>query len=117
MVTEEKDLNLNKNDYELIEQLSKSEQRYRLIIENSNDMMCIVRRSDKKMFIFEWINENIVEEIAGYSGSELNNKSIFDFVHPDDQKKALDTVFMGMKLGSATTTIRMVHKNGEWRWG
>ena len=116
MVTEEKDLNYIKNDDLLLDQLRKSEARYRLIVENSNDMMCIVRRSDKKMFIFEWINNNIVEEISGYTSDELKNKSIFAFVHPDDQKKALDTVFMGMKLGSATTTIRMVNKKGEWKW-
>jgi len=116
MVTEEKDLSYIKNDDLLLDQLRKSEARYRLIVENSNDMMCIVRRTDKKMFVFEWINNTIVEEISGYTGDELKNKSIFDFVHPDDKKKALDTVFLGIKLGSATTTIRMVNKKGEWKW-
>ena len=116
MVTEEKDLSFIKNDDLLLDQLRKSEARYRLIIENSNDMMCIVRRIDKKKFVFEWINGKTVKEISGYTSKELENKSIFDFVHPDDQKKALDTVFLGMKLGSATTTIRMINKKGEWKW-
>lgn len=116
MVTEEKDLNYIKNDDLLLDQLRKSEARYRLIVENSNDMMCIVRRTDKKKFVFEWINSNIVKEISGYTDKELENKSIFAFVHPDDQKKAMDTVFLGMKLGSATTTIRMSNKKGEWKW-
>ena len=116
MGAEEKDLSYIKNDDLLLNQLKKSEERYRLIVENLNDMMCIVRRADKKKFVFEWINSRIVEEISGYTSEELNEKSIFDFVHPDDQKKALDTIFLGMKLGSATTTVRMVHKNGEWRW-
>ena len=116
MVTEEKDLSYIKNDDLLLNQLRKSEARYRLIVENSNDMMCIVRRTDKKRFVFEWINGKIVEEISGYNSDELKNKSIFSFVHPEDHKKAMDTVFLGMKLGSATTTIRMVNKKGEWKW-
>jgi PAS domain S-box-containing protein len=79
-------------------------------------MMCIVRRTDKKKFVFEWINGKSVEKISGYTSDELENKSIFDFVHPNDHKKALDTLFLGMKLGSATTTIRMINKKGEWKW-
>jgi len=70
--------------------------------------MCIARNV--------MMNGKTVKEISGYSSKELENKSIFDFVHPDDHKKAMDTVFLGMKLGSATTTIRMINKKGEWKW-
>ncbi len=116
MNIEEKVLNVMRTDADLIDQLKKSEQRYKIIIENSEDMMCIVRREGRSRFRFEWINSNRVEEISGYPAKEIENKSIFAFVHIDDQKKALDTVIRGMKYGSAMTTIRMVNKSGEWRW-
>jgi PAS domain S-box-containing protein len=42
--------------------------------------------------------------------------SAFDFIHPDDVNKALNTFKEGFQSRDAVVELRFKHKNGNWRW-
>jgi len=73
------------------EQLRLSEQRYRLLAENSDDYICEVREDGR----FCYLNPTY-EKIGGYSPSELLDRTSFEAFHPDsknDAMKAFKTMF------------------------
>ncbi len=92
--------------------LKESEERLRIITENSSDLIVI---TDK--------NGIIANELAGtynllkYEHNYLKGKSIFDFIHNDDvihTKNTFDSVVHTEK-GSAKSEFRIRHKNGEYK--
>jgi diguanylate cyclase (GGDEF)-like protein/PAS domain S-box-containing protein len=62
------------------EELRKNEEKYRLITENSMDLISIVSPGGRLKYVspsYEWI--------LGYLPSEMISRDLVDFVHPDDQ--------------------------------
>lgn len=58
---------------------SKNEKIFRAIIENSSDITTVIDSSGAILFV-----SPSNERITGYKQSDLINKSVFTFIHPDD---------------------------------
>jgi len=62
-------------------QLRQSEEKYRVVVENSHDAIYIYR-SDRFLFA-----NNYTSELTGYPHNELMEIQIWDLVHPDDRDR------------------------------
>lgn len=93
-------------------ELQKSEEKYRLITENVNDLITKLDLS----FYYSYASP-IAEKLTGYKSHVLLGKSIFDFVHPHE-KVSLENYFERILRGSDDTIIRyrFRKKNGEYIW-
>jgi PAS domain S-box-containing protein len=60
--------------------LKESEEKYRLVVENSRDAICI-HRADRLLFV-----NSRASELTGYPHEELLNLRLWDLVHPDDRE-------------------------------
>ena len=89
----------------------ENEERYRLLIEHSRDLICELGREGHVRGIYLYVSPNY-SAVLGYEPAELLNTNAFDLVHPDD----LPDVISKFTLESATATFRYRHKNGTWRW-
>jgi len=65
-----------------LEMLEQSEERYRLLVENSNDLIYTLDSHSRITFV----NQNI-SILTGYTPAELRGKSVFDILTPESQKK------------------------------
>jgi PAS domain S-box-containing protein len=90
--------------------LKESEEKYRLIIENSNDLIVIL---DKDLKI-EYVNEETALKLLGYQNRDIIGKSALDFIHPDDMEKAVHTYTKGFQ--SRYPIIELRFKNREECW-
>ena len=93
------------------EALKESEEKYRLVVEHSQDSIYVYRDN---RFLF--VNRQ-VEEISGFSHDELMEHELWDFIHPDDRKPlkaAAAKRFAGGHVSSEFQT-RILCKNGEVR--
>ena len=96
-------------------ELKDSEERYRSLVENSPDLICLLNSK------FEFVSVNQAGLIfLGYTKpEELMERSFFNYIDPDDRK----TTFGLFREAKATRTntikghkLRMVKNNGETVW-
>ncbi len=92
--------------------LKESEEKYRLISENANDLIAILNSK----FEHEYINEHTYRKILGYSNEEMLGKTLHDIMHPADTKTALKVLQDVFKKGEETGELRLRHKNGKYIW-
>lgn len=95
------------------DRIRKSEEKYRLITEGSNDVISILSRD----FKIEFINESITR-LLGYSTDDMIGKSHLAFVHPDDIKRIFDVIgnFRGNNGVEIIFETRIRHKNKDYLW-
>ena len=94
------------------QQLKESEEKYRLITENANDLIAILNRK----FEFEYINEDIHMKLMGYSKEDAIGKSMLEILHPDDLKSAVKSVKEIITTGEGSVEVRVRHSAGHWVW-
>ena len=94
------------------QKLRESEEKYRLISENANDLFAVL--NDK--FEYEYINEKAYQKILGYSNEEILGKAHYDIIHPKDYKRSHKILRGGLKKGGETGELRLRHKNGKYIW-
>jgi PAS domain S-box-containing protein len=103
----------NALERDIIEQMLKtSEEKYRLIIENINDLISIIDLH----FKFEYINENSLKKLLGYTSKEIIGRSCLDFVHPKDKDRAIESLTTDFRTRMSTIDLRIKHKEGKWIW-
>lgn len=89
---------------------SKSEKLSKLFLENTEDLIFIVKENNQ----IEYINENVHKQLTGYSIKDLFGKSIVDFTYTKDRKK-IEKFFEDIfKMGKASAEIRILKKNGSF---
>lgn len=92
--------------------LAESEEKYRLLIENANEGICIIQEG-----VIKFPNPRM-EALSGYRADELARLPFLNLVHPNDR----DTVqaFQQRKPDSQTQTapfsFRMVNKENQILW-
>jgi len=94
------------------QQFLESEEEYRLITENANDLIRVL--NDK--FEIEFVNESAHYTTLGYLKEELLGKTDIFLNHPDDYttiRRFMRNVF---KNGEDTHESRNRHKKGHWIW-
>jgi diguanylate cyclase (GGDEF)-like protein/PAS domain S-box-containing protein len=95
------------------QRLHDSEARYRLLAENSTDMVFQLDRD----FVRRYASP-ACREILGYEPEELTGSTPLEVVHPDDADR-LRAVLQSLLAGrSASETIisRARHRDGRWIW-
>lgn len=92
--------------------IEKSEEKYRALIENANDLIGIL----DKEFRYEYINEISFLHTLGYSKDDIIGKSALDFIHPNDIEIAVSSLKEGFEKGKGSADIRFKHKDGHWLW-
>ncbi len=100
----------NRMDFE--RKLKESEEKYRLITDNANDMITILDED----FKYEYINDRAHLKALGFSKDDYIGKSSLKFVHPDDFERSVKLLKQGWDNGEGADEVRIRHKNGEYRW-
>ncbi len=94
------------------EELKKSEQRYRLLAETSCD---IISRLSIDSLKYLYVSP-ACKALLGYSQEEMNGRSFYDFLHPNDYK-AVQLYHKTLPFPSdPTVACRMRKKNGQYLW-
>jgi len=100
-------------DKKIAEQkLKESEQKYRLITEQSNDLIRVLNEK----FELEYVNELSLKNLLGYTKQELLGKNSIILNHHDDYKKVRRFMLKVFKYGENMHETRIRHKNGKWVW-
>ncbi len=92
--------------------LKESEEKYKIITEHANDLICII---DEK-FKFEYINENVHEKLLGYINKDIIGKHVGLFIHPDDLNYAIESFQDAIQNGESKGEIRLRNKEGSYIW-
>jgi diguanylate cyclase (GGDEF)-like protein/PAS domain S-box-containing protein len=92
--------------------LSTRERHFRMLVQNSTDMILVLDRRGAITYI-----SDSVRSIFGYSPDELAAKSFMDQIHPDDHPDMQRFVEeVASKPGSmAMVACRIQHADGSWR--
>lgn len=93
--------------------LRESQERYKLITENSNDIVSLMDPKGNYMFLSPSIKDKM-----GYLPEELLGRNTVEFIHPDDQQMVTNVIaeVVNDKIKEAAVTFRIKHKSGHWRW-
>jgi PAS domain S-box-containing protein len=92
--------------------LKESEEKYRLITENANDMIAILN----KKIEYEYVNEAAFQNVMGRTKDILIGGSALRWVHPDDVNKCLNAFKEGWEDGESNIQARFKDENDEYRW-
>ncbi|MBD3254253.1 MAG: PAS domain S-box protein [Candidatus Lokiarchaeota archaeon] len=92
--------------------LRESEEKYRLITENANDLIALLNEKYEHIFI----NESAYLKMLGYSKQDMLGKTRLDLVHPDDFRKTINSLKTGFEHGEGTVEIRLKHREGHFLW-
>jgi two-component system, cell cycle sensor histidine kinase and response regulator CckA len=103
------------------EALRRSEEKYRILVQNANDAIFIAQDGQVKFPSFQASNPKFLE-VTGYSAEELATappaNSIADFIHPEDRKMVLDRHAKRMRGEDVPKvySFRLLNKKGETVW-
>ncbi|MFP4458263.1 MAG: PAS domain S-box protein [Candidatus Zixiibacteriota bacterium] len=101
------------NMRETQEKLAKSEEKFRKLVENANDIVFTLDQNG----IFHYISPNW-PKIIGHDVSEVEGKAFVDFVVEEDIPKCADflqKILSGEKVKEGVE-YRVIHKNGKIHW-
>ncbi len=107
-------LNHELNERKQIEQsLQTSEEQYRLLSENLNDLVCLHQPDGRMVYL-----SSSVEELLGYSPSELLGKRPFRLFHPDTLAHFNSLAFLQpvQQQKDFTVEAQIQHKEGHYIW-
>ncbi len=93
--------------------LRESEERYRSIVENANDLIATISLDSKYLYV----SPN-TPRMIGYTPADLIGQTWEPLVHPEDLKILLDSSQKAFENGEKLTTVpyRFKHKDGSWYW-
>jgi len=93
------------------QKLKESEEKYRLISENANELIFIV--SDN--LNIEYVNKKPLFDLSGYSIEEVIGVRALNFIHPDEAKEIFKKFYEAFnKEGRGSVETRVRHKNGHY---
>jgi PAS domain S-box-containing protein len=95
------------------DRLAESEQLYRLLSENSSDLICLHSRDGSYKFV-----SSSVTALLGYESQELIGKDPYSIIHPDDHKFLREQPHQKTIDGHSVQNIqyRMKKKDSTYVW-
>ncbi|MGG1572912.1 PAS domain-containing sensor histidine kinase [Fictibacillus sp. NRS-1165] len=94
------------------EKLQESESRYRLLAENSTDMISTHNVEGEMLYV-----SPACEQLLGYTPQELLSKKAFSLFHPSDMRASLQVHEQLLRGGEISNfQFRLKSVNGEYRW-
>ena len=92
--------------------LNASEKRFRSMVEHGADIITILGEDGTRQY-----ESPSVERVLGYSAEDVEGKSPFDQIHPDDRTRVVRAFEQGFRIPGFTvaTEYRFLHKDGSWR--
>lgn len=91
--------------------LRKSEEQYRLIAENTKDLICMIDVHGR----FTYVSPSY-RDVLGYLPETLLGESCFGLTHPEDRNNAeAELLSSATQPRSKSREIRIKHKNGDWK--
>jgi PAS domain S-box-containing protein len=105
-----RDITEKKNTNDL---LKESEEKYRLISDNNNDLITLRNEKGNPLFV-----SNSIKSLLGYTSEEYLNLNLIDLIHPIDKESAKKLTANSLfKFKAANTTeARIKHKDGHYIW-
>ncbi|MDD4561973.1 MAG: PAS domain S-box protein [Syntrophomonadaceae bacterium] len=94
------------------EALRKSEEKYRLIVDNAYDGISIF---DSTTFISIYQNPAL-KEMLGYPRDTRLSNHLFEYVHPDDFILVKQKIQEGLQNGEGSLQCRLKKYNGSYIW-
>jgi PAS domain S-box-containing protein len=93
-------------------ELVRREKYFRALTENSLDVLCIVSREGRMLYV-----SPSVTHVLGYAPEELRGEDAFARVHAEDLPRALEAFQLALEHPERTvkTQFRYKSKDGEWR--
>jgi two-component system NtrC family sensor kinase len=93
--------------------LARSEEKFRSLVENANDLIYMLTPDG----IFSYASPNW-PEILGQEVSEIVGKSFAPLIHPDDLEACYAFLASVVETGEKQSGIeyRVRHEDGSWRW-
>lgn len=90
----------------------KSESRYRMLVENSCDVIFSLDMEGNFAYISPaW------KKLLGHEPHEVVGHNFREFIHPDDQAGCAETIAKAVQTGEVGEyTYRIMSANGSWRW-
>lgn len=103
-------VNVNKRLQQEIESRKQSEERYRHLVEKTNDMIWELDQNG----LYSYVSP-AAEQLLGYSPDEMVGKSPFDFVVPDEipRLRSLFEDYLESPKGLLRFELVRLHKNGR----
>ena len=93
-------------------QVLAQEKLFRLITENAGDMIAVVDVNGHRLY-----NSPSYYKILGYSPDEMQETSVLEQIHPEDQPLVEDAAREAQQTGfGRRIEYRMRHKDGDWRY-
>ncbi|MDO9325870.1 MAG: PAS domain S-box protein [Methanoregula sp.] len=93
--------------------LKESEKKYRLLIENSHDIIYTFNQKG----IFTFVSQSWTT-LLGHSVTRVVGRSFREFVHPDDISQCMVWLHNVIETGKRQECVeyRVQHSDGSWRW-
>jgi diguanylate cyclase (GGDEF)-like protein/PAS domain S-box-containing protein len=101
----------NRRLQQALEQQQASEQRYRILADNSRDLVVRMRPDGQRLYV-----SPSASEMLGISTEDLQ-ESRWDLVHPEDLDLLRDSLRrLGSEGGTAAVVYRARHRDGHYIW-
>lgn len=95
------------------QKLKESQERYKLITENSHDIVTLMNPDG----VYDFVSPS-VKDILGYETYEMIGQNSMSFIHPEDLPEVANRMkaTIDEKLKDEKITFRFRDKENNWRW-
>jgi len=93
------------------EALRQSEEKYRELVENINDVLFVIDRQCMVAYI-----SPVIESVLGYGADELIGKCFLDYVNRQDQERAEIDFARALELPGGPRDYRFIDQSGQTKW-
>jgi diguanylate cyclase (GGDEF)-like protein/PAS domain S-box-containing protein len=95
------------------QRLAKSEAEYRLLAENSSDLICSCTPDGTYIYA-----SPSYAKLLGHDTTALVGQNAYDLIHPEDRKTVQEDVARQLETGTdcRVVEIRKLHANGNYVW-
>ena len=91
--------------------LRQSEEKFRSLVENINDVLFNIDTKGKITYI-----SPVAQAITGYSTDEYMEKNLTEFIHPEDIPQVISSFERSLKGDKAEIEFRTTTKDGSYRY-